>query len=82
MAESLWTIARAIFKSSLPTGSGTAPSAFGKRWDSATIMTGLGSTGKSHPPALPLPAPRLSACAKALADRRQAGLERGINADL
>ena len=29
-----------------------------------------------------LPAPRLSACAKALADRRQAGLERGINADL
>jgi hypothetical protein len=29
-----------------------------------------------------LPAPRLSACAKALADRRQAGLERGIHADL
>ena len=29
-----------------------------------------------------LPAPRLSACAKALADRRQAGLERGIRIGL
>ena len=29
-----------------------------------------------------LPAPRLSACAKALADRRQAGLERGIKIGL
>jgi len=29
-----------------------------------------------------LPAPRLSACAKALADRRQAGLERGTRIGL